>query len=180
MEMVAQAEHDPRACVIVVVVGDERLADEIEAALARAATSATKSMIVRDALAGQGGVLRVRDVEGAIAFANAYAPEHLLLLVADAAPVLEKVRNAGTVFVGAYASVAFGDYMTGANHVLPTGGSARTFSGLSPLDFVRWTTYQRVDASAGARLSGDVATFALSEGLPAHAAAAVARASNNI
>jgi histidinol dehydrogenase len=76
------------------------------------------------------------------------------------------------VFVGSSASVAFGDYMTGANHVLPTGGLARSYSGLSTLDFVRWTSYQRVTREAAARLAGDVAVFAEAEGLPGHAMAA--------
>ena len=82
------------------------------------------------------------------------------------------LRNAGTVFVGRYASVAFGDYMTGANHVLPTGGLARSYSGLSTLDFVRWTTYQRVTRAAAASLSDDVGIFADAEGLGGHALAA--------
>ena len=69
-------------------------------------------------------------------------------------------------------SVAFGDYMTGANHVLPTGGLARSYSGLSTLDFVRWTTYQRVTSDAARSLADDVSVFADAEGLPAHAAAA--------
>ena len=76
------------------------------------------------------------------------------------------------MFVGATASVAFGDYMTGANHVLPTGGLARSYSGLSTLDFVRWTTYQRVTRDAAARLADDVGVFADAEGLPGHASAA--------
>ena len=82
------------------------------------------------------------------------------------------MRNAGTVFLGAFASVAFGDYMTGANHVLPTAGLARCYSGLSTLDFVRWTTYQRVSPAAARRLAADVAVFAEAEGLTAHADAA--------
>jgi histidinol dehydrogenase len=86
--------------------------------------------------------------------------------------IFGRVRNAGTVFIGETSSVAFGDYMTGANHVLPTGGLARSYSGLSTLDFVRWTTYQRVDRGAAARLSADVSAFADVEGLPAHAGAA--------
>jgi histidinol dehydrogenase len=76
------------------------------------------------------------------------------------------------VFVGETSSVVFGDYMTGANHVLPTGGLARSYSGLSTLDFVRWTTYQRIDREAAGRLAQDVAAFADAEQLPAHAAAA--------
>ena len=75
-------------------------------------------------------------------------------------------------FVGETSSVAFGDYMTGANHVLPTGGLGRCYSGLSVLDFIRWTSYQRVDRAAAARLAEDVGVLAESERLPAHAEAA--------
>jgi histidinol dehydrogenase len=107
-----------------------------------------------------------------VAFANVFAPEHLLLATRDADALLPNVRHAGTVFVGESSSVTFGDYMTGANHVLPTGGLARSYSGLSTLDFVRWTTYQRVDAAAAARLAADVSAFADAEQLPGHAAAA--------
>jgi histidinol dehydrogenase len=117
-------------------------------------------------------VLWTDSVDDAIAFANAYAPEHLLLVVRELDGALARVRNAGTVFVGASASVAFGDYLTGANHVLPTGGLARSYSGLSTLDFVRWTTYQRVSPAAAARLAADVGAFADAEGLPGHAMAA--------
>jgi histidinol dehydrogenase len=85
---------------------------------------------------------------------------------------LERVRNCGTVFLGERASVAFGDYMTGANHVLPTAGLGHAYSGLSVLDFYRWTTYQHVDHDAAARLAEDVGVLADSEGLFAHAEAA--------
>jgi histidinol dehydrogenase len=111
-------------------------------------------------------------LEEAIAFSNSYAPEHLLLVLAEPDAVLARLRNAGTIFVGAHTSVAFGDYMTGANHVLPTGGLARSYSGLSTLDFVRWTTYQRVTRDAAARLADDVGIFADAEGLGGHALAA--------
>jgi len=119
-------------------------------------------------------VLVAQTYNEAVAFANEYAPEHLLLAVADAEleTLLALLRNAGTVFLGESASVAFGDYMTGANHVLPTGGLARSYSGLSTLDFVRWTTYQRVTPAAAARLAADVGRFADSERLPGHATAA--------
>jgi histidinol dehydrogenase len=117
-------------------------------------------------------VLYADSLDACIAFANAYAAEHLLLAVEPLDDVLGRVRNAGTVFVGPSASVAFGDYMTGANHVLPTGGLARSYSGLSTLDFVRWTTYQRVTVEAAARLSDDVGVFADAERLPGHAFAA--------
>jgi histidinol dehydrogenase len=117
-------------------------------------------------------VLVADRVEDAVRFASDYAPEHLLLVGRDAEASLPRVRHAGTVFVGEHSSVAFGDYMTGANHTLPTGGLARSWSGLSTLDFVRWTTWQRVTPAAAAGLAGDVATIATAEELPAHAAAA--------
>jgi histidinol dehydrogenase len=170
-EMVAQAEHDPRACVVAVIVG-EGVADAVERALAAAAAATPRRAIVEAALAGAGGVLRARTLDAALGFANEYAAEHLLLLVGDPEAALGGVRGAGTVFLGAASSVTFGDYATGANHVLPTGGLARSYSGLSTLDFVRWTTYQRVGPAAARRLASDVALLAEAEGLPAHAAAA--------
>jgi histidinol dehydrogenase len=148
------------------------LARDVAAELARQIGSQPRADVIASALAAQGAVLVADTLDDAIAFTNAYAPEHLLLVVADADAALARVRNAGTVFVGASASVAFGDYMTGANHVLPTGGLARSYSGLSTLDFVRWTTYQRVTHAAAAALAADVGIFADAEGLPGHAAAA--------
>ena len=133
-----------------------------------------REAVVRAALGARGAILVAQTYDEAIAFSNAWAPEHLLLAVAepDQPALLDRVRNAGTVFVGEASSVAFGDYMTGANHVLPTGGLARSYSGLSSLDFVRWTTYQRVTRDAARRMSRDVAAFAMAEGLPGHASAA--------
>lgn len=170
-ELLAQAEHDPLAAVVAVVT-NVPAAEAIQRALTALLPAQPRRNICAAALAGQGGVLRAESLDEAIAFANAYAPEHLLLIVRDADRALARLRNAGTVFVGASASVAFGDYMTGANHVLPTGGLARSYSGLSTLDFVRWTTYQRVSPAAAARLASDVAVFAESERLPGHAMAA--------
>ena len=134
--------------------------------------SQPRADIVAAALRGQGAVLWADSLDSAITFANEYAAEHLLLVVASPDAVLARLRNTGTVFVGTYASVAFGDYMTGANHVLPTGGLARSYSGLSTLDFFRWTTYQRVTRDAAARLSEDVGVFADAELLGGHALAA--------
>lgn len=171
LEMLAQAEHDPRACAIALVIGEgtaRSLTTEIYAALG----AQPRRDVIARALATNGGVLVAGSVREAIAFAADYAPEHLLLVLEDAESALDRVRNAGTVFVGTSASVSFGDYMTGANHVLPTGGLARSYSGLSPFDFVRWTTYQRVSMRAAAALAPDVAVFATGEGLPGHAIAA--------
>ena len=170
-EMMAQAEHDPLAAVVA-VVASKRAADAVIAAIADALPSQPRAGIVAAALEGQGAVLWASAIDEAVTFANAYAAEHLLLLVAASGDVLPRLRSAGTVFVGEYASVAFGDYMTGANHVLPTGGLARSYSGLSTVDFVRWTTYQRVTQAAAARLAEDVGVFATAEGLGGHALAA--------
>ncbi len=168
LEMLAQAEHDPRACVVAVVIGETTERDVVDA-LARESRRA--GSVAFEALRNAGAVLEAESLRAAIAFANEYAAEHVSIVVDDACAA-NRLRNAGTIFVGGRSSVAFGDYMTGANHVLPTGGLARSYSGLSVNDFVRWTTYQRVTTSAATLLASDVAVFAEAEGLPGHALAA--------
>ena len=111
-------------------------------------------------------------LEEAVDFAERWAPEHLMLAGQGAPELSRRIRNAGTVFVGTSSSGAFGDYLTGANHVLPTAGAARAWSGLSTLDFVRWTTVQSVSREGAASLAPDTEVFATAEGLHAHAAAA--------
>jgi histidinol dehydrogenase len=170
-EVLAQAEHDPRAAVVVIAHG-ERAAHDIERAIEAVLAREPRRAIIEESLASRGALLWSESLECAIAFSNDYAPEHLMLALRDPDAALEQIRNAGTVFLGDTSSVAFGDYMTGANHVLPTGGLARSYSGLSTLDFVRWTTYQRVSSAAAADLAPSVAILAEAEGLPAHAAAA--------
>lgn len=170
-EVMAQAEHDPRAVVVTVAIG-ESVADRLLDAIAVAVPIQPRRDIVAESLSTRGAVLWADDMDEAVSFACAFAPEHLLLATSDARDTLPRFRNAGTIFVGTRSSVAFGDYMTGANHVLPTGGLARSYSGLSVLDFIRWTTYQEIDADAAQRLAEDVGIFADAEGLPAHAASA--------
>ena len=175
-EMLAQAEHDPDAAVVAIICGDRaaKLAETVERALSTLVDGTPRSAIVRASLAARGAVVTCETLAVAIPVANAWAAEHLLLLVPDGErdATLSALRNAGTVFVGPSSSVAFGDYMTGANHVLPTAGAARCYSGLSTLDFVRWTTWQEVTPVAAASLANDVGLFADAEALPAHAAAA--------
>ncbi len=177
-ELMAQAEHDPDAAVVAVLAGspDEvaALAVALEAEVLAQLEQAPRAQIVRDALAARGAIVSVDTIADGVTFANAWAAEHLLLVVAEPvrAATLAALRSAGTIFVGETSSVAFGDYMTGANHVLPTAGAGRSYSGLSTLDFVRWTTWQEVSPAAAASLSNDVGVFADAEGLPAHAAAA--------
>lgn len=170
-EAIAQAEHDARAIVLVLAIG-RAAAARIEEAIQAAAEEAPRCETIIQSLAGNGGVLEVEDIATAVEASNRFAPEHLLIVMKDPGTALVLVRNAGTVFLGESSSVVFGDYITGANHVLPTGGLARSYSGLSTLDYFRWTTYQRVNRDAAASLALDAAMFAESEGLPSHAAAA--------
>lgn len=173
-EVVAQAEHDPRACAVIVVFGAqaESQAQRIASSLTALVAAAPRRDVIVESLARGGALLTAPDAETALAFSAAYAPEHLVLATVDADALLARVRHAGTVFVGGASSNAFGDYMTGANHTLPTGGLARSYSGLSTLDFVRWTTWQILTPEGAGSLARDVAVFAEAEGLPGHAAAA--------
>ncbi len=172
-EMIAQAEHDPAAAVILVTTSS-RLAAEVTDSIARGLETAPRALVALAAFEARGAILIAPSLERAITFANEWAAEHLLVAISTTqqSTVLASLRNAGTVFVGETTSVAFGDYMTGANHVLPTGGLARSYSGLSTVDFMRWTTWQRVGRAEARSLASDVALFAEAEGLPAHAAAA--------
>ncbi|MEO8876032.1 MAG: histidinol dehydrogenase, partial [Polyangiaceae bacterium] len=170
-ELLAQAEHDEDACVVALCTDSEIAAavvNEIEASLAKQ----PRRTIIEAALKSRSAVLTLSSLEEAWPFVNAFAPEHLLLAVEDPNAALANVRNAGTVFLGNASSVAFGDYLTGANHVLPTAGAAKRNSGLSILDFVRITTWQHVTAEGAALLAPDTTALAESEGLFAHADAA--------
>jgi histidinol dehydrogenase len=170
-ELLAQAEHDPDACVVALVQGDVLARAVLELLEQKVRTEPRRDTIAA-ALQTRGAVLSMESLDEAWPFAERFAAEHLMLAVRDTKTALTKVRNAGTVFLGTSSSVAFGDYVTGANHVLPTAGAARRFSGLSVLDFVRWQTWQEVTPAAAASLADEVEAMALSEGLPAHAAAA--------
>jgi len=170
-EMIAQAEHDPLAAVVLVSTSS-KLSSDVERAIGRLVPAAPRAAIVREAFAARGGIVNVSSIGAAVAFAADYAAEHVLVCCRSDGAIAARVRNAGTIFLGAAGSVAFGDYMTGANHVLPTGGLARGYSGLSTEDFYRWTTTQRISRSAARALASDVGIFADAEGLPGHAAAA--------
>jgi len=170
-ELLAQAEHDPEATVVAVAL-DDATARQLLDRLETLAPDAARADVIRPALASRGAVLVAGSLDEATAFAERWAPEHLMLAVDGAAELARRIRNAGTVFVGTSSSGAFGDYLTGANHVLPTAGAARAWSGLSTLDFVRWTTVQTLTPEGAASLAADTDVFATAEGLHAHAAAA--------
>jgi len=171
-EVVAQAEHDVDACVVVIPIDRDAVGAIIDA-IAQEVAGSPRAEIVRTALEQNGAILSADSLDEAVGFATQFAPEHLLLAVRNATDTLPQIRNAGSVFIGEQSSVVFGDYITGGNHVLPTGGLARSYSGLGPLDFVRWTYYQKVSRDAARRLSSDAASLADAEGLPGHARAAL-------
>lgn len=169
-ESIAQAEHDVRAMVVIVAVGAD--ANEIQSALRVTADSQQRREIILEALRTRGFLIEVDSSDDAARLATKFAPEHLLIATRDAEVVAAKVKGAGAVFIGAPSSVAFGDYITGGNHVLPTGGLGRAYSGLSTLDFIRWTSVQRVTKEGARSLAGATGTLARAEGLPGHAATA--------
>jgi histidinol dehydrogenase len=171
VELLAQAEHDPDAAAVLVAT-DAALCDRVAAETERLLDAQPRADICRAALAARGALLVAEDLDEAVRFAEDYAAEHLLVLTREPRALLPALRCAGTIFLGAPSSVAFGDYMTGANHVLPTAGLARAYAGLSTHDFVRWTTYQELTPAAAARLAAPTAVLADAEGLPAHALAA--------
>ncbi len=169
-ELIAQAEHDADA-IAIAVVPDMVLAKAVLGGLAAEVASAPRRDIIMESLRRSGGILTA-PLDDSVAFANAFAPEHLLLAVADPGDVAMRITTAGTICIGVGQSVAFGDYLTGANHVLPTGGAARSWSGLSTSDFMRFTTVQWVSEDTRRSLAPDVAVIADAEGLNGHARAA--------
>jgi histidinol dehydrogenase len=175
MELLAQAEHDPEAAVCA-VSWDEDLLTAVRSEVARLLESAPRKEIAAEALASRGALLLAGDRTQALAFAEAYAAEHLAIFTDDPRGDMEGQTRSGTIFLGEESSVAFGDYMTGANHVLPTSGRASSFSGLSTLEFLRFFTWQELTPAGSAGMAEAVRVLAEAERLPAHAAAAAERA----
>ncbi len=173
-DLLAQAEHDPLATALL-VTPSARLAKAVQAEVERQLPALARRDVVTASLAGQGALLLVAGLDEALAVANAYAPEHLCLLVADPWPLVGRVRNAGGVFVGEAASEALGDYVVGPSHVMPTGGTARFGSPLHVRDFLKVTSVFAVGEAAARRLAPAARTLARAEGLTAHAAAVAAR-----
>ncbi|MFB6354331.1 MAG: histidinol dehydrogenase [Halobacteriales archaeon] len=168
-ELVTQAEHDADASVVA-VTDDPDLASAVTRAVDEQAAGQAREETIRAALAGDAsGVLVADSMADAASFAEAYAPEHLAVMAADDEALLDAVPSAGSAFLGPTTPVAAGDYASGPNHVLPTGGQARLVGGLAVDTFMRSTTVQRLDREALAGLRETVTTLARTEGLPAHA-----------
>jgi histidinol dehydrogenase len=131
--------------------------------------------VIVASLKGRGALIHVADLDEACELANRIAPEHLELAVADPAPLVDKIRHAGAIFIGHYASESLGDYCAGPNHVLPTSRSARFSSPLGVYDFQKRTSLIEVSQVGAQTLGPIAATLAHGEGLTAHALAAELR-----
>ena len=168
-DLLAQAEHDPNASVVA-VTDDETLAAAVVDAVESRADDCDRADTVRAALdSDASGVLVARSMSEAVVFAEEYAAEHLSIQADDDEALLDRIHNAGSVFLGPYTPVAAGDYASGTNHVLPTSGGAKRYGGLSVDSFLRSTTVQRLDREGLAALADPITTLATAEGLDAHA-----------
>jgi len=173
-DLLSQAEHGADSqCILVTTSAAlaRRVGREVERQLAALPNQAR----LRQALDRHGLVLLARDLAEGLRFVNDYAPEHLEIVAAGAARLLPAVRNAGSVFLGPYAPVPGGDYATGSNHVLPTGGYARMFPPLSVESFGRKMQVQSLTRAGLGRIRGAVERLAEAEGLPAHQHAVAVR-----
>jgi histidinol dehydrogenase len=173
-DLITQAEHGPDSPAILVTT-DADFADAVEGEVrARLATASRRSILER-ALAEHGRIALAPDLDTAIAFVNAYGPEHLSVDVEPLEPTVARLRNAGSLFVGPWAPESAGDYATGANHVLPTGGLARSSGGLSVEAYGKFVQVQRIDRAGLEGIRDTIATLAEAEGLLAHRDAVLAR-----
>lgn len=166
-DLIAQAEHDPDA-ISVLVTTSARLARAVTAEIERQLADLPKSNLARRSLAKNGAVLVAKNLADAAGFVNRFAPEHLSL-PGGADGLLERIGSAGSIFLGDWSAQSFGDYASGTNHVLPTGGVARTRGGLSVSDFVKCISVQEVSPAGVRRLAPVVEQFSRAEGLVAHA-----------
>ena len=168
LDLCAQAEHGPESPLVAVAV-EEQVLDAIEAAAEEAASSRPS---VADAPLA---LVQARDIDAAIDLANAYAPEHLELLEEDAALLADRVRTAGCVFAGRHGATAFGDYVAGSNHVLPTGGAGRFSGPLGPGAFRRRISTVELTGAAAGALAPQADALARAEGFPVHGESAMIR-----
>jgi histidinol dehydrogenase len=172
-DLLAQAEHAPDAGSYLITTS-ARLAAEVQEETAAQLKLLPPTNFARISSEKSGAILVARSSEECIAFVNRFAPEHLSL-PESSPPLLRKIRSAGTIFVGHLSAQPFGDYASGSNHVLPTGGWARRRGGLSVNDFVKQISVQTVSPAGYRRLARDVQTMARAEGLLAHANAVEVR-----
>ncbi len=166
-DIIAQAEHDPNA-VSVLVTTSETLAEAVKQEVLVQAENTARSEIVKISLENA-AVLTADSLEQCINFSNNFAPEHLEIMVEDSDFVLDRIKNAGSIFIGNYAPVPVGDYASGTNHVLPTAGYAKLYSGLNINHFLKYSSIQKISKSGLESLKETVIALAEEEGLQAHA-----------
>jgi histidinol dehydrogenase len=174
MDLFSQAEHDESAQAILLSPNEGYL-DEVAASVRKLLVEMPRRKVIAASLKARGALILTRDLEEACAVANRIAPEHLELSVENPEGLVEKIRNAGAIFLGRWSSEAIGDYCAGPNHVLPTAGTARFSSPLGVYDFQKRTSVIGVSQSAAAKLGRIAMTLAEGEGLTAHARAAEMR-----
>ena len=172
-DLLAQAEHDPDA-VALLVTTSARLARKVAADVARQLQELPKSNPAWQSLQAASAILVAPSLEAAIRFANRVAPEHLSVPLAERV-LVEKLSEAGSVFLGPWSAQPIGDYASGTNHVLPTSGWARTRGGLSVADFVKCSSTQEISRAGLKSLAPVVSAMARAEGLEAHARAVEVR-----
>jgi histidinol dehydrogenase len=172
-DLLSQAEHGPDSQVIL-ITKDQVLADKVILYLEEMIKELPRKKIAKKALANS-KILLASSIEEAIEFSNYYAPEHLIIACRDALPVSEQVTSAGSVFIGDYSPEAAGDYATGTNHTLPTGGYAAMYSGVSVDSFVKKITYQQLTVEGLRAIAPSVMCMAEAEGLKAHSDAIAIR-----
>ena len=174
-DLVSQAEHDELAAAVLVTDSPE-LAAAVDAEVERLARATHHHDRVQVSLtAQQSAIVLVADLDAAVAFSNAYGPEHLEIQVANPGATLDHIDNAGAIFLGAYSPVSLGDYLAGSNHVLPTGGQSRFSSGLGAYTFLRPQQIISYDREALRAVEERIVALSTAEDLPAHGAAVTAR-----
>lgn len=173
-DLLSQAEHDKNASAVL-VTESEKLAEAVREEIERQLKKLPREAIARASIDKNGKIIVADSIRTAVEIANRIAPEHLELCLDDPFDYLDAVQNAGSVFLGRNCPEAFGDYMAGPNHTLPTGGTARFSSPLSVDDFVKKIQYTYFSKEAFKSIALDVAYFAEREGLSAHAKSALIR-----
>jgi histidinol dehydrogenase len=174
MDFLSQVEHDPDAAAVLVTTW-EPLAHRVIDFIKEEIHTLPRQEIILSAINNHSAVLLAQNFAEAVDFVNLYAPEHLQIITKEPFAVLPRIRHAGSIFLGPYAPIPVGDYASGTNHVLPTGQTARMFSGLSVDDFLKKPTFQHLTKEGLRSLKDAVILLAESEGLPLHARAVAER-----
>ncbi len=173
-DLLSQAEHDVRATAVL-ITDSAKLADEVSVELDRQCAALERAEIARKSLENNCKIIIADDLEEAVRLSDKLAPEHLELSVREPEKLLALVHNAGSVFLGYSTPEAVGDYYAGANHTLPTSGTARFSSPLGVEDFIKTTQYVKYTRKKLENVADDIITFAKSEGLTAHAQSVAVR-----